>query len=75
MLKQKLEEYILKDYYNPEIPKEWLDARKKQRSIEALIEENRLSQLISEGRRLKGVNRTLLRKLTRKNKTNNDFQQ
>ena len=30
-LKQKLEEYILKDYYNPEIPKEWLDARKKQR--------------------------------------------
>ena len=31
LLKQKLEEYILKDYYNPEIPKEWLDARKKQR--------------------------------------------
>ena len=32
LLKQKLEEYILKDYYNPEIPKEWLDARKKQRT-------------------------------------------
>lgn len=31
LLRQKLEEYILKDYYNPEIPKEWLDARKKQR--------------------------------------------
>ena len=31
LLKQKLEEYILKDYYNPEIPKEWLEARKKQR--------------------------------------------
>jgi predicted transcriptional regulator len=31
LLKQKLEEYILKDYYNSEIPKEWLDARKKQR--------------------------------------------
>jgi hypothetical protein len=31
LLKQKLEEYISKDYYNPEIPKEWLDARKKQR--------------------------------------------
>ena len=31
LLKQKLEEYILKDYYNPEIPKEWIDARKKQR--------------------------------------------
>ena len=31
LLKQKLEEYILKDYYNIEIPKEWLDARKKQR--------------------------------------------
>ena len=31
LLKQKLEEYVLKDYYNPEIPKEWLDARKKQR--------------------------------------------
>lgn len=32
LLNQKLEEYILKDYYNPEIPKEWLDARKKQRT-------------------------------------------
>lgn len=31
LLRQKLEEYILKDYYNLEIPKEWLDARKKQR--------------------------------------------
>lgn len=31
LLKQKLEKYILKDYYNLEIPKEWLDARKKQR--------------------------------------------
>ena len=32
LLKQKLEDYILKDYYNTEIPKEWLDARKKQRT-------------------------------------------
>ena len=37
LLKQKLEEYILKDYYNLEIPKEWLDARKKQRTSTSYV--------------------------------------
>ena len=49
MLKQKLEEYILKDYYNPEIPKEWLDARKKQRikTTNVSIKANKLEGEVS----------------------------
>ena len=49
LLKQKLEEYILKDYYNPEIPKEWLDARKKQRikTTNVSIKANKLEGEVS----------------------------
>ena len=49
LLKQKLEEYILKDYYNIEIPKEWLDARKKQRikTTNVSIKANKLEGEIS----------------------------
>ena len=49
LLKQKLEEYVLKDYYNPEIPKEWLDARKKQRTktINVSIRANKLEGEVS----------------------------
>ena len=49
LLKQKLEEYILKDYYNPEIPKEWLDARKKQiiKTTNVSIKANKLEGEVS----------------------------
>ena len=49
LLKQKLEEYILKDYYNIEIPKEWLDARKKQRikTTNVSIKANKLEGEVS----------------------------